>query len=122
MSLADTIRTGVAVASRVTTDLQVTVAHSAPSGRDLYGKPTYGAAVNRDAVVSYEQRAITDKDGQQRISQAQVLFLANVTVAEDDKLVLPNGSTGPILRITQPADPAGGGYLTQVWLGFMGRA
>lgn len=52
-----------------------------------------------------------------RQARAKVTFLFNVTIGTEDKLVMPDGTTGPILDIKGLQDPASGRYLTEVWLG-----
>lgn len=122
MGLASVLRTGVRVAKRVTATLQVPVQVSPRTGQDVYNKPTYGVAATHDAIVDYTTRLITDRNGQQKVSLADITFLEDVSIAVDDKVVLPGGVTGPILRLSKPGDPGtadgAGGYITQVWLGF----
>ena len=66
-------------------------------------------------------RTFRDKDGGARVSRATITFLFPVAGGTSDKLTLPSGQTGPILRISEgladPSNADGGGYLTEVLLG-----
>ncbi|MDP3717098.1 MAG: hypothetical protein Q8T13_04930 [Acidobacteriota bacterium] len=118
MGLANIIRSGVAVADRLTADLQVDVTHRTVGAADGDGKPATGSTTTRSAIVTYETKPVKMLDGREALSQAQVVFLSDVAVAMEDVLTLPGGVTGPILKVSRPADSAGtGGFLTQVWLG-----
>ena len=75
----------------------------------------------RRAVVEPTTQLFTDAGGASRVSKAVVTFLYPIEVDVDDKITLPNGQTGPILRISEGvADPKnvdGGGFLTKLLLG-----
>jgi hypothetical protein len=118
--LADLVRAGVAMANAITRDggLQVTVQHypAAAATRDVFGKPAPVAPVTRQALVTYETRVVANATGGTTVSYAQLVFLEDVAISERDRLVLGQ-ATGPIVKIVQMADPAGRGFLTEVWLG-----
>jgi len=109
------------LASSVTNSLglQATVTHESYAGQDGYGKRLYGPPVSRLAVVEMKQKSVVTAAGELEMSQASVLFLdPALTVTTDDRIVLPNGNTGPILTIEGFIDPESGGpVLSQVYLG-----
>ena len=108
MGIASIIRGGVAVANKVTKDLQVSILHYAWIEDDEKGAPVYAPPVTRKALVELRQRLLRI-DGQDILQKAVVSFLepipANGTADRQepidprDKIVLPNGYTGPIKTI-----------------------
>lgn len=118
MGLASVVRKGVAVANRVTQDLQPEVKHEVFVSQTGFGVPTFKSAITRRAIVEPRQRLIRMPDGSERWTQHQVTFLGNVAIDARDRLTLPGGKTGPILEIKGFADAErGGSFVTQVWLG-----
>jgi hypothetical protein len=117
MGLDALIRSGVAMAKRLTSDLQATVSHAAYLSRNEYGVPTYEAAVDRPALVEMKSRWLRRTEGSEIVARATVTILENVTVTVLDKITLPDGSTGPILDVQGLADPVSGLFYAQVFLG-----
>lgn len=115
MGLQDIVRSGVALAHGVTDSLQDTVQHYPWTGHDKFGKPTYGAAVVRKGLVEYRAELRRNPNGQETMQRAVVTFLTPITangaagrqepIDLRDKLVLPDGTTGPILDIQGLNDP-----------------
>lgn len=108
MSLLDVVRGAVKIADDVTKSLQATVAFSRCTGTDAYGTLTYGASVSLRAIVEFKQQQIANADGIVVASRLTVLFLdiaaltaatAGTGVTLKDKIVLPNGETGPIINL-----------------------
>jgi hypothetical protein len=106
MSLLTTLRAGIAIADAQTQSLQATVMFSKYGGSDEYGDPVYGAPVKLFAIVDWKQRQVRTQAGILSVSRASVLFLdikeLNAAthgegVDDMDKIVLPDGTTGPIL-------------------------
>ena len=107
MGLANTIRNVIAIADRITTDLQVPVQHYAWIRNDLEysDKSIYAAPITRLAIVNRRERLFRF-EGQDLIQRASVIFLRPITangatgrrepVDPRDKIVLPDGYTGPI--------------------------
>lgn len=100
----------VAVADNVTQDLQVTVQHYPWIGNDsTYDKPRYDTPVSRLALVEMKQRLIRLPSGQEIMQRAVVTFLRPIApngadgrrepIDPRDKIVLPNGYTGPIKNV-----------------------
>ncbi len=118
MGLGSIVRSAYRTAHQVTggTDgLQVDVAHYAWTSQDGYGKPTYASAKTYPAIVTRTQRLIRTQTGHEVMSRASLEFLqlpkangaSNRTEPIDtrDKLVLPDGTTGPILDVNGLLDP-----------------
>jgi len=102
MSLLDIIRNGVKLANTVTAPLQAKVQHyKLTHAADGYTTPSYGSPVSRLAIVDYRSRQLSSPSGQTVVSLATVTFLdPTITIGPDDKLVLPDGTTGPIFDIS----------------------
>lgn len=116
MGLDKLIKRSVATASRLTRSLQVLVAHTPAATVASDGTMTGAATVNRRALVEQNVRRF-QVEGVVVVSRAKITFLENVSIAESDRLVLPDGFTGPILAVEKMLAPGGGGYVTTVWLG-----
>ncbi len=129
MGLRATIKKGIALANRLTADLQVTVYHSAWIGTDdVYGQPVYADPVPRQALVENRQRTFRTDAGQEILQRAMVTFLAPISangaagrrepIDIRDKIVLNTGYTGPIKYVDglENAD-ANSPYMLEVILG-----
>lgn len=122
MGFGGLVRKAVALADTMTggsDGLQATVSHYAWLSQDETGKSTYKAAVARDAIVTYETRQVRGEGGTVVQTRATVLFPRPVDLDLRDKLVLPDGTTGPLyMRPGMVADPSTGkAYLAEVMLG-----
>jgi len=109
MSILDALRAGIKVANTVTKPVQATVSFSRYLSSDAYGTKTYAAAVLLRAVVDWRQKQLRTPDGVLSVSRASVMFLdaAALVVAtggqgvdDEDVIVLPDGTTGPILDMS----------------------
>lgn len=127
MSLLDVVRSAVAVANQVTKPLQPTVSFSRYTGSDSYGMQTYAPPVPLKAIVDWKQKQLRTPEGVLSVSRASVMFLDIATlvaatggngVSDEDRIVLPDGTTGPILDMSGFVD-AGTGHpiATEVFLG-----
>jgi len=120
MGLDDVVRRNVAVADRLTTTLQSTVTHYAFSSETDEGVRAYDptTGTKRLAVVRFQQRKFRTVAGEEVVSRAKVLFVRPLTIDARDKIVLPDGTTGPILDMQGTVDPeTGEPYATTIWLG-----
>lgn len=130
MRIAGLITKGVAIANRLTEpDLQVPVEHHAWTGMDTtYGGPTYATAVSRLAIVESRIKMLKMPDGRDVLQKAVITFLEPITAngATDrrepidprDKIVLQDGTTGPILKVEGLENNlANSPYLLEVTLG-----
>lgn len=127
MSLLTAVRSGVAVANKVTDSLQADVSYERSTGQDAFGDDTFAAAVTLPAIVDWRQREVRTQTGILTVSRAVVTFLdiealvtatASNGIQHDDKLTLPDGDTGPILDTSGFIDPGTGiPIATEVFLG-----
>lgn len=118
MGLMDVVRSSVAIANSVTADLQATVTHRVFVSSGGAGKSVY-TNVARKALVTRKQKLVRSSSGDQTMSQAEVVFLdPGVVVNELDLIILPDGTSGPILNSAGFVDSGTGRpILTQVYLG-----
>lgn len=122
MGLLDAVRAGVAAANKVTADLQPNVLHEAaivPAVRDVFGNPARAAAVARPGLVEDSRKVVKTASGELVQARAKITFLdPAVVVQSDDKLTLPDGTTGPILEVRGFVDRGTGKpILSEVYLG-----
>ena len=107
VSLLDVLRLGVRIADRVTKPVQADVTfYKAVADTSGYGTWTYPTAVPLKAIVDWKQKQIRTQAGVLSVSRASVTFLDVVALAaatngdgidDNDKVVLPDSTTGPIL-------------------------
>lgn len=118
MGLRDIVANGVAQADRITQDLQPTVTVRRRTGQTGAGKAVYAAPVRVPAIVDWQQKIVRTRTGTEAVSRAYVGFLRPFQISEDDQVILPDGTTGPILDMSGFVDRATGApYFVQVWLG-----
>ena len=128
MSLAEIVRSGVAMAREVSDSLLVEVKHQAWIGLTSFGAPNYADPVTRRAVVEMKQRRVQMENGEVAVSRTQVTFIeplpangaANRREPLDlrDVITLPDGTSGPILDISGVFDPeTNAPYMLQIFLG-----
>ena len=79
-----------------------TIAHSAYTGQDSYGKPIYAAPVNHSARVEYRTTTVTNVQGQERTSNAVVFLDSDISINVRDKITLPDGTSPAIQDIKSP--------------------
>jgi len=129
MALIDALRAGVEVANKVTNTggLQSTVQFTRNVGNDEYGNPLPSSTVRLKAIVDWKQKQVRTPSGILSVSRAYVLFLDVKALSlatngeginDEDKIVLPDGTTGPILDMAGFIDPGTGNPIaTEVYLG-----
>lgn len=121
MSLLDTVRAGIATAANITRPLQGDVQHYAWVSQDAYGAPTYdppasGAGTSRKALVDLGRKLRKTEEGKLVMTVASLTFLDVITpngasgrdepIDTRDKIVLPDGTTGPLIK--------GGGFMDAI--------
>ncbi len=127
MSLLDVLRTGVKIIDNVTKPLQATVTYYRWTGADAFGAPVYASAVSLRAIVDYSSQQVRTQEGVLTVSRAIITLVDidaikaatnNLGVDNNDKFVLPDGDTGPLLDIRGFID-AGTGHpvATEIVLG-----
>lgn len=87
------------------------------AGKVTYSPPYPGAGVVVKAIVDKRQRMVKTASGELVQSQASVTFLRPTTINLFDRIVLPDGTTGPILNTGAFMDGSNAGILTEVYLG-----
>jgi hypothetical protein len=132
VSLLDVLRTGVAIADSVTKPVQATVRFRRYVSGDEYGTKVYSpnppaVGLPLKAVVDWKQKQVRTPDGVLSVSRASVTFLdikalviatAGEGVDDNDQIVLPDGTTGPILDMSGFIDAGTGQPIaTEVFLG-----
>ncbi len=132
MSLLDTLRLGVSIADSVTKPLQATVSfrHLVSvdgEGVKVYDPPIGSPATELLAIVDWKQKHLRNTAAELTVSRAMVMFLDPAAlstatggdgVGDDDIIVLPDGTTGPILDMAGFIDAGTARPLaTEVYLG-----
>lgn len=106
--MADIIRDGVKLTNELTDDIQSSITHTPWIGyADASGTDLYGTPVTRKCIVSTKQSEIITASGQMVSLLATLIFVGDVApngapgrkepFDPRDVIVLPDGSTGPIL-------------------------
>jgi hypothetical protein len=133
VSLADIVRSAVAIAQSVTEagELQETVTLRRWKSADASGAPTYATSLQASALVSHSAVKLRTDTGIETVSTAQVTFLQPIDplapvvsgreepIDKRDQIILTNGKSGPILRTDGGlADPdTGRPYTVTAYLG-----
>jgi len=125
---ADIVRSGVAIAQTLTQSLQVEVEHFPWVDSDSHGAPVFGYSLKRSAIVEYKQSAVRNVQGETVLSRAKITILYPLTpngatgrrepIDSRDRLVLPDGTSGPIVAVNNLVDPATRRpYMYDIYLG-----
>ena len=132
MSLLNTLRSAVKIADKVTKSVQAEVQFRHYLGADDYGAKSYTPAVGQPAlllraVVDWKQKQVRTQAGILSVSRASVTFLDvnavaaatnNEGIDDHDIIILPDGTTGPILDMAGFIDAGTGQPLaTEIFLG-----
>lgn len=127
MGLRDLIANGVALADRLTADLQPVVQFRPWIGTDGFGKSMYDAATPVPAIVELKQRMVRTPAGEEVLSTHVITILRPIApngapgriepIDTRDWITLSDGTTGPILSVGGFQDPEmDRSYFSQVWL------
>ena len=86
--------------------LRSRVTHSPYEGHaDAYGTRTYGSSRTLRARVEYSPRLVRTLDGNEVTAQATAwVEQENKVIGPKDKIVLPDGTTPPILTVERKPD------------------
>lgn len=94
---------------------------------DGYGGGTYASPVRLRAVVDWKQRQLRTMAGVLSVSRASVMFLNRAAlkaatggqgISDEDRITLPDGTTGPILDMAGFIDPkTGQPFTNEVFIG-----
>jgi hypothetical protein len=100
-------------------DLQASIVHHPYSYSDGAGRRLYATAVARRALYTRNIKRVTTFAGEEAVSTAQVVFLDPTVINEFDKIVLPDGTTQPIIGTSAFVDASNGPVLTEIFLGWV---
>lgn len=129
MSLADAVRNGVALASRMTAGLMVDVRHLAWIGQDGFDQPVYAVAFVRKALLEDKQVLRATAAGENVLSRTKLTFLDPIAAngaenrrepidPRDEFEIVEGQPLGPVLSSEGLIDPKTGlAYLYSVYLG-----
>jgi hypothetical protein len=81
----------------------VTIAQ-ATTAWDDYGNPVTSASTTITALVQYNTRKVTTAQGEEKVSNCQILLTSASTIGIDDVMTLPDGSMPRILSIEKTVD------------------
>ncbi len=119
MALSDTVRNAIRTADNVTKSFQVEIKHYAWIGMDMKGEPEYDPEFVIRMALSQKKRARQRFEATSEISQVTILtFLTPIAehgapnrqepIDPRDKMVLPDGTTGPLSDIGRRSELQGG--------------
>jgi hypothetical protein len=128
VALNDIVRSGVALADKLTASLQSTVTIEAWIADDLTSPmpaPVFAEPIRHAAIVEQRAEAVRTVSGETVMTKAQVTFIHPITpngavgriepIDPRDRIILADGTTGAIVLNTGLVNPATGGpYLQQV--------
>jgi hypothetical protein len=128
MDLAKIVRSAVKTADAATASLQVDVTHYAWLGQSGYGDITYASPVTLPALVDQRLSEVRTASGELVNTKAHITFIRvvppsggagrNEPIDARDKIVLPDGTTGPIVATSGLVDPSTARpYVLEVFLG-----
>lgn len=127
MGLLDVVRSGVKIADALTKSMQTTVTYRRYSSSDQYGKKQLLAATPLRALVENKLRRVPSQSGVITDSTITITLLdvnaisaatGGAGIGVNDEIVLPNGSTNPILNVGGFVDAGTGQPIaTEVYLG-----
>lgn len=131
MALDSVIRSAIATANTITRSLQSEVVIHRWIGQDGFGNNTYAAPLPVLAIVEQKQRLRVVSSGPvtqtiQTIGTVQILEVVpphgatgrSEPIDSRDRIVLPDGSSGPIVDIEGMIDPTTSRpYFAEIWLG-----
>jgi hypothetical protein len=79
-------------------------------GRDLFGTTGHGVATTHTAHVMHKRRELRSADGKTTVEQGKVWFLTTVEVSNEDRIVMPDGSTPLVVDVSTHHDEAGASF------------
>lgn len=112
------VRKLVPIADKMTLSMQPKVTHIPFKSQTVQGTVAMGGTVKRPAHVELKAQSVRSMSGEFVMSKAKITFLRSVAIDTRDTLILPDGTTGPIIAVNGYMDPATSlGYVTEVYLG-----
>jgi hypothetical protein len=132
MALRDTIAKVVAIANIITKNLQGDVSHYPWIAQNAFGSVSqqapFGQPILRTAIIEQQARWRQMPNGNMVFTYAHLIFLEPFEhidapnrknpIDPRDRLILPDGSTGPIVDVDGLHNPGTKSpYFCEVWLG-----
>lgn len=127
MSLLDIVRGAVKIANNITRPLQAEVTIEHQLSTSGYGGVKYMKPAKLPALVDWKRAQVRTANGELTMSRAVITFtdvekLAAATngegVGDFDRIILPDGTTGPILDLSGFIDAGTRKpFMTEVMLG-----
>lgn len=125
--IRDALTLGVRIANKVTKPVQALVTFKKAVADSSFGGWSYPTEVQLRATVDWKQKQLRTADGVLSVSRALVQFLdVDALIAatngegidDHDIIILPDGTTGPILDMAGFIDPVTNlPFSTEVYLG-----
>jgi hypothetical protein len=109
MGLLGILRSGVKTIDSVTKDLQSTVTYKRFVSQTAKGVKTYASPITMKAIVDRKQQQVRTGNGILSLSRATITFVDikklltvtnNLGIRDSDIIILPDGTTGPILSLS----------------------
>lgn len=128
MAFDSLIRSVLSTADKLTSSLQGVVVHYAWIGKDIAGNPTYATPVSLKGVINLSSKQ-WNVNGKVITVQASVTFPRPIKangasgriepIDLRDKIILPNGLTGPIIYSPNSIvdRSTGMGYMVEIGIG-----
>ena len=128
MALDSVLRNGIKTIDKITKSLQAEVSYQPWKSQTEFGKATFGSVKKLKAVVEYNRQLRKTESGEMVMTMASVLFVQPLTpvggagrtepIDPRDKIVMPDGRTGPIVYSKGFTDPISGRTMYhEIWLG-----
>lgn len=115
---AKLVRGGVAIANKLTASLQPEVTVIKAASTDVAGDVTPGATYHWPALVDWKAERRRTPEGTEVTSRAVITFTEPRPITEEDTIILPDGTTGPILDLGGFVDKGTGRpFVLDVYLG-----
>ena len=80
------------------------------AGADEHGQPTYGTATTIKCRISYKQKMVRTVTGEERVSNATIYCEGDPGIDPKDRVIMPDGSTPPILKAGTFKDETGSAH------------
>lgn len=131
MGLRQTIANVVAIADRVTADLQCAFTLEPFVSKNADGDKTYGALQPHTGAIEWRQRLVQTALGKEVLAVATITVPRDIVIGVDDRLIITAGTVAPITGpITAPILAIRGvldrvtkrPYATDIYLGAEGGA
>jgi len=95
--------------------LKQTITLYSASGTDDNGMPTFGEGTSISCRIDSKKVKITDRDGREIVSTAQITVDGDETVTVNDKLKMPDNTYPLILAVEGFPDPDGTNYYSVIY-------